>query len=205
MIHNGVSLSEFTPSESSGVEMRDKLGFLPDEFIVVCAARLSEQKGIDILLRALSEVLRNGVRCKCVIVGEGPLKNELLKQTRELGLSGCVLFEGFRHDVRPYLQAGSVFVLTSYSEGLPLAVLEALACGLPCVVTDVGGNAEAITNNVDGLLVAPGSVEAVANAVSYLATHPRERAEMSRMARVRACGAFNIENSMAEIKRVILD
>jgi len=171
---------------------------------MVCTARLTEQKGIDILLQAMARVLRDGVCCKCVIVGDGPLRDQLLEQAREIGLSGHVFFEGFREDVRPYLQASSAFVLTSHREGLPFSILEAMACGLPCIVTDVGGNAEAITHQVHGLVVPPGSVDAVAGAISYLATHPHERAQMSRMARATACEAFDIDKNMAEIRRVIL-
>jgi len=203
-IHNGVSLSEFVPLESNGVGIRAKLRLRPDEFMLVSAARLSEQKGIDILIQAVARVVHDGVCCKCVIVGDGPLRAQLLEQARGMGLSGHIFFEGFQEDVRPYLQASTAFVLTSHREGLPLAILEAMACGLPCIVTDVGGNAEAITHQVDGLVVPSGSVDAVADAISYLATHPHERAQMSRMARVRACHAFDIESSMAQVKRVIL-
>jgi glycosyltransferase involved in cell wall biosynthesis len=102
------------------------------------------------------------------------------------------------------LQAANVFVLTSRSEGLPLSILEAMACGLPCVVTDVGGNAEAVTNQVDGLVVPAESADAVASAISFLATHPVEREKMSRMTRARVCETFDIDNKVAEIGRVIL-
>jgi len=203
-IYNCVSVSEFYPSEQAGAAVRTRLGVGSDEFLLVCSARLSEIKRIDILLQAMARVLRDGVRCKCVIVGDGPLRERLLEQARHMNLSGHVFFEGFQEDVRPYLQASSAFVLTSRAEGLPLAILEAMACGLPGVVTDVGGNAEAITHNVHGLVVPPGSPEAVAEAISYLVTHPLERAQMSKMARARACEVFDTEKSMAEIRNVIL-
>jgi glycosyltransferase involved in cell wall biosynthesis len=202
-IPNGVSVSKFVPSESARAAVRGRLGLGADEFVLVCAARLSEVKRIDILLQAMARVLRDGVPCKCVIVGDGPLRDQLREQAREMGLSSHVFFEGFREDVRPYLQAGSAFALTSRAEGLPLAILEAMACGLPCVVTDVGGNSEAISHRVNGLVVPSGSVDAVAEAISYLATHPQECARMSKMARVRACEQFDIENSMSQIERVI--
>ena len=203
-IYNCVSVAKFAPSVAARTAVRTRLGVGPDEFLLVCAARLNEIKRIDILLQSIALVLCNGIRCKCVIVGDGPLKEQLLEQARELGLSGHVFFEGFREDVRPYLQAGSAFVLTSRAEGLPLAVVEAMACGLPCVVTDVGGNAEAVLNNVNGFVVPSGSVDAVAEAISLLVTHPQECAQMSRMARARACEVFDIEKSMAETERVIL-
>ena len=203
-IQNGVSVSEFVPSESRGSELREKLGLGKDEFVLVCVARLSGQKGIDILLQAMTRVLREQVPCKCIIVGDGPLKQRLVEQASTAGLSAHVMFEGFHEDVRPYLQAGSAFILTSHREGLSLSILEAMACGLPAVVTNVGGNAEAVTDQVNGLVVSPGSVDSVADAISYLANHPEERARMSREARARACEYFDIEKAMAEIRQVIL-
>jgi len=152
-IYNGVSVSKFVPSESGRAVVRARLGVSSDEFLLVCTARLSEVKSVDILLQAMARLLRDGVRCECIIVGDGPLREHLSDQALTLGLSGHLFFERFHEDVRPYLQAATAFVLTSRAEGLPLSVLEAMACGLPCVVTDVGGNAEAITHQVDGLVV----------------------------------------------------
>jgi len=203
-IYNGVSLPEFERYEDKGLALRTKMGFGPQEFLLVCIARLSEPKRIDILLLAMARVLRDGVRCKCIIVGNGPLREKLSEQALALGLRGHVFFEGFREDVGPYLRAGTAFVLTSDREGLPLALLEAMASGLPSVVTNVGGNAEVVTHGVHGLVVRSGSVGEVADAISYLVTHPHERAEMSRMARARVRQEFDIEDRMAQIKRVIL-
>jgi glycosyltransferase involved in cell wall biosynthesis len=203
-VHNGVSVSEFVPSERRGAEVRRNLGLGQDEFLLVCVARLSEQKGINILIQAMARVLHDGVRCRCVIVGDGPLRDQLVKQARELSLSEHVLFVGFQKDVRAYLQAGSAFILTSHREGLPLSILEAMACGLPSIVTDVGGNAEVITQRVHGLIVQSGSFEAIAEAIAYLVNHPQERAQMAQMARRRVCEAFDIEKAMEEIRQVIL-
>jgi glycosyltransferase involved in cell wall biosynthesis len=112
--------------------------------------------------------------------------------------------EGFQADVRPYLHAADAFVLTSHIEGLPLSVLEAMACGLPCIVTNVGGNAEAVVHNLNGLIVDPGSIEGVVQAIIYLLTHPQKRAQMAQASRSRACEEFDVEAKMAEIKRLIL-
>jgi glycosyltransferase involved in cell wall biosynthesis len=208
-IYNGVSLSEFNlpldQRNDNGSRLRSILGISPQDFLLVCVARLSEQKQLDILLSAVSRAVRSDVCCKCVILGDGPLRKELEQQALSLNLPGIVFFEGYREDVRPYLQAGSAFVLTSQREGLPISILEAMACGLPCIVTRVGGNPEVVTHGVDGIVVSPGSVEEVAEAISYLSTHPKERAEMSRMARKRVCESFDIEDRMTEIKRAILN
>lgn len=204
-IHNGVSLSGFDRGRASAApDLRTRVGAGPMDCLVVCVARLVENKGIDVLLLALARVLRGGVSCKCVVVGDGPLRQQLSDQTEALGLTGHVFFAGFQENVRPYLEVADAFVLTSHKEGLPLAILEAMACGLPCVVTSVGGNAEAVEHRVHGLVVPPGSPGEVAEALSWLIAHPEERAQMSRRARQRVCQAFDTRDRMAEIRHVLL-
>jgi len=203
-VHNGVFVSEFSRNDGRGLTVRTSIGCTPEEFLLVCVARLNEHKRIDILLSALARLLREGVRVKCVIVGDGPLRSQLVEQARTLKLSGYVVFEGFKEDIYPYLQAANAFVLTSSKEGFALAILEAMACGLPCVVTNVGGNAEAITDKVHGLLVSPESVNEVADAISYLINHPEERARMSELAKRRARDSFRWEGKLAEIRNIVL-
>ena len=107
--------------------------------------------------------------------------------------------------MRPYLLPANAFVLTAHREGLPFAILEAMACGLPCIVTNVGGNAEAVAHNVTGLVVKAGSAIDVAEAVCCLFNHREEHMRMSREARLRACREFDIEVRLAEIKLLILN
>ena len=203
-IRNGVSTSRFSPSKANGLALRARLGIGPEEFLLVTLARLAAAKGVDILIHAVSRVLRQGVPCKCIIVGDGPLKEELVRLANSLGLFGYVFFEGFQQDVRPYLQAGSAFILTSHLEGLPLSVLEAMACGLPCIVTNVGGSAEAVEHQVNGLVIPPASLNDAEDAVLFLATHPLERDQMGHNSRETVRRAFELEGRMDELKNVLL-
>jgi glycosyltransferase involved in cell wall biosynthesis len=193
-VRSGVSTSSFDRSETAGAAVRARLGIARGDFVLVSTARLAESKGIDILVQAVSRVVRQGISCRCIIVGDGPAKAKLAEQANLLGLWDHIFFEGFQEDVRPYLQA----------EGLPLAVLEAMACGLPCIVTNVGGLAEAIQDQHAGLLVPADSVEATAEAILDLATHPEKRAEMAGMARQTACQSFDMDSRIEELKRVLL-
>lgn len=204
-IHNGVSAEVFTASGTGRAAKRASLGLNPDWFLLVCVARLTEQKGIDILLKAIKRVLRQGIECKCIVIGDGPLKDELANQAEELRLSESVIFRGYQKDVLPYLQSADVFVLASLNEGLPLSILEAMASSLPCIVTNVGGNAEAVVDKRTGLVIAPGSVDELADSIAYLATHPKDREMMSKSARERACSDFDIDACMDKIKAVILN
>jgi glycosyltransferase involved in cell wall biosynthesis len=204
-IHNGVSTETFAPSRTNRESLRARLEIGPDEFLLVCTARLSKVKGVDIVIHALSRALRRGVSCKCIILGDGPLRERLVEEANLLGLGKHVLFEGFQADVRPYLQAGSAFILTSHTEGLPLSMLEAMACGLPCIVTNVGGTADAVTNGVTGLVIPPASVEGAEEAIVYLGTHPGECSEMANKAREVVCKSFNLDRQMKEFVNVLLN
>jgi glycosyltransferase involved in cell wall biosynthesis len=203
-IHNGVSSSEFEKDEKRGLALRTRLGLSNDEFVLVSTSRLSDGKGLDILLSALAQVIHQGVRVKCIIVGDGPLRVELEQQSLRLGLADNVFFEGFQEDVRPYLYAGTAFVLTSHREGLGISILEAMAAGLPSLVTDSGGPAEVITHGVHGLVVAPGSVSEVAAGITFMVARPQECAQMGRSARTRVCKEFDKEKRITDIHHLIL-
>jgi glycosyltransferase involved in cell wall biosynthesis len=204
-IYNGVRVHDFRPPERHLNSMRKDLGISSDDTVLVCVARLGHVKRIDNLLKAMVKVKRAHESCKCIIVGDGPLRDHLAAQVVEWDLTAHVFFAGFKEDVRPYLQAADIFVLTSHAEGLPLALLEAMACGLPSVVTDVGGNAEAVSHNVNGLVVPPGSVDDIANAICYLVTHKAERLAMSVRARARAEQLFVMDESIERVKSVLLE
>jgi len=203
-IHNGISAREFAGGAEDRTAVRRRLGIPPEDFTLVCTARLSPEKGIDILLSAIDRVIRRGSVCRCIVVGDGHLRGQLLEQANALGLQGHVFFEGFQSQVQPYLSAADAFVLTSHIEGLPFSVLEAMACGLPCIVTDVGGNSEAVTGNRNGIVIRPGSVSEVEDAILYLFAHPEERARMGQQSRERVWNEFDMDCKMAETARALL-
>lgn len=205
VIQNGVDTSRCLPSSDARVAVRKRLGIDSEVPLLVCAARLSPQKAIDILLLSMAALAQRGHECRCVVLGDGPLKEELLSQVQSLGLQDRVLLAGLQKDVTPYFQAADIFVLTSRREGLPLALLEAMSCGLPCVVTDVGGNAEAVAHGETGLVVRPESVEEVTDALEHLLLSRGERISMGIRARARACGLFEMGVKMQEFTQAILD
>lgn len=203
-IHNGVSLVRFQSTMGTRETFRRSNGVADEEFLLVCVARLTPRKRLDLLLNAVAKANGAGVHCKCVIVGDGPLKEELLQLSCDLRLTDAAIFAGFQQEVKVYLDAADAFALTSDCEGFPLSILEAMAAGLPCIVTDVGGNAEAVTNLVDGFVVPAGSSDAVANAIVHLATNRSERTRMSEMARRKVRETFDVNLKMAEVQAVIL-
>ena len=136
------------------------------EKTVTTMGRLIPEKGFDVLIEAFSAVSRELPEYKLVIMGEGPLKENLKNLAKEKGLEDRVIFTGAVSDAVKRCSESSLFVLSSRSEGMPNALLEAMACGVPCVSTDCRmGPSELIENEVNGLLVPVDDAEAMAQAM----------------------------------------
>lgn len=204
-IRNGVDLQRYSRSRSPGVpSKKNELGLADSDPIVLCISNLNAQKRIDVLLDAFCIVSKSHPRAKCVILGTGPLEPVLRTKTLELNLADKVMFKGYVSDVRSYLEMADLFVMSSDKEGLPLSLGEAMAYGVPCVATDVGGNKEIVSHGQTGLLVKSGSPAPLAEAIVYLLAHPEERIRMGINACRRVHEHFNIEDSMSRLKRVLL-
>jgi sugar transferase (PEP-CTERM/EpsH1 system associated) len=183
VIHNGVDVAGITPGDRFSRAPGDR---------VVSVGRLAAVKDYPTLLRAARRVVDALPSFHLDLVGDGPERTALESLRSELGLDGHVTFLGERHDVRERLQAADVFVLSSTSEGLSLALLEALASGLPIVATRVGGNAQVVTDGETGRLVPPSDPGALAEAlIDVLTDRPRQSA-MGRAARRRAEEHFSL-------------
>jgi glycosyltransferase involved in cell wall biosynthesis len=172
-IPNGLTLKAAAGRD----ETRRALNVPEGELVGITVARLEPRKGISTLLEALPLV--PGI--SFWIVGDGPERPGLEIRSRELGLEGRVRFLGARADVPALLGAADLFVLPSLYEGMPMALLEALASGIPSVATDVGDNAVLLAGA--GLIVPPGEPAALARVVQKLVGSPEERERLARGAR----------------------
>jgi glycosyltransferase involved in cell wall biosynthesis len=159
LIPYGVDTQRFRPRSAN----MDQLATGPRRCI--CTARLVPQKALDVLLRAWQEVVRDVPDASLQIVGGGPLREELLDLRHQLGLDASVEFVGETDDVAGYLARSDLYVLSSRAEGLPNALLEAMATRLPCVATRVGGTGDVIHDGTTGLLVEAEDVDALAGAI----------------------------------------
>ncbi len=147
---------------------REALGVKMGGRVVGSVGRLAWKKGYEYFLEAAARVLEEEAGVTFALVGDGPLRPKLEEQARRLGISSRVCFLGQRLDGREVLAALDVFVLSSVIEGMPNALLEALALAKPVVVTDVGGNAEVVTHGKTGLLVPPRQSEELARSILSL-------------------------------------
>lgn len=176
--------------------VRAELGIADGDPIIGTVANFRAQKDYPNLLRAFRAVLDSGCRATLLVVGQGPLEAETRALANELGLDGSVVFTGFRADATRVMSAFDVFVLASRWEGLPVAVMEACALGLPIVATDVGGVAETFTDDVDAVLVAPGDPGALSAALVDVLHDDVGRQRLATAARQRA-GEFDTGPSTA--------
>jgi len=152
-IYHGIDLTKFRPDETVRNNLRKQYGIMSHETILISTARLSEEKRLDRLINAFHAVAGEFPHCQLILIGNGPLEKELIAQAQENSTKNRILFLGFKENVADYLKMSDVFVLTSDIEGLSNAMIEAMATGLVCVVTDVPGASEAIQNNVTGFVV----------------------------------------------------
>lgn len=163
VIYNGIDGERF--NAMSGEPVRRELGLAPGELLIGTGVVLSRQKAIENLVRAAPRVLRQVPHARFAVAGDGPLRHDLEALSRELGLENQFRFLGYRSDMHQVIAALDVYVLPSLWEGLPLALLEALAMNKLIVCTRVGGNPEIVTEGVNGLVVEPGNVDALSSAL----------------------------------------
>jgi glycosyltransferase involved in cell wall biosynthesis len=161
VLPNGIDTGFWRPDLRVRATIRRELGLL-DEFLWVAAGRLDPVKDHASLLRAFALL---PATARLVVAGDGPLQAELRRQSAVLGLEQRVRFLGFEPNVRRWLQAADALVLSSRWEGLPMVVLEAAACCVPAVATDVPGTREALRDGETGLLAAAGDVSALRDAM----------------------------------------
>ncbi len=175
--------------------MRAALGVPPDAVVITCVGRMVELKCHRNLIEAFARLgLPNAW---LMLVGDGPLRAELARQAEAAGAARQILFTGERSDVSAVLAASDLFTLASRTEGLSRSILEAMAAGLPAVVTRVGGNPELVADGESGLLVPPNDVAALAQALRTLAEDGGLRSRFGAAARQRVEAEFSLDR-MAE-------
>lgn len=196
--HNGIDLVEYTPSG------RARPSPLADASLVVgTVSVLREEKGLPTLLEAFAEVSASDSRLRLAIVGDGPLRDSLRARADSLGLASRCWFEGATSQVAMWLRGIDVFVLSSLSEALSNALMEAMACGCCVVASNVGGNPELVQDDRTGLLFQKGSAVDLAAKLRFLLGSPGLRSRLASAAAeyVRRYSVQAMVSRMQEIYR----
>jgi glycosyltransferase involved in cell wall biosynthesis len=178
VVRLGIELDQRVGAGSEGAETRRVLGITPDRFVVGWIGRMTGVKRTDDVLLAVQRLRDRGVDAVLCMVGDGPDRDTVELRARELGIMRDSLFLGYQDDVAPYYAAFDALILPSANEGTPVSAIESLAGGRPVVATAVGGVPDVVRDGVDGFLVEPGDVDAMADRLARLAADADLRRRM---------------------------
>lgn len=198
VVKNGVV--PITSSPETRAELCGELGLDNDVTIVGMVARLQTVKGHRFFIEAAAEVLRRRTDAHFVLVGDGPLRTEIASQAAELGITDHVHLLGDRADVSRLVSAFDLLALASLHEGLPNAVMEAMAAGVPVVATAVGGTKELITGGETGYLAPPANSAALAERICFALGDEIHRDGIISAARRKIASAFGIERMVESVE-----
>lgn len=191
-IPTGIDFAAFAPRRPRDA-VRAELGLDEGDFAVLVVGVIRGVKRHEIALKALKELLAAVPSAQMVLAGEGPMRPDMERLARELGIAERVHFLGHRDDVPDLMAAADVLLLTSRSEGVPQAVTQALGLGLPVVATKVGGVPELIEHERTGLLIPPESPKAAAEALARVARDRNWAARLGQAGREHALAHFSLE------------
>lgn len=198
----GINLSKFSPQNSENKNLlREKYGINKDDFILFYAAELNYTKNQGMLIEVMDFLAKNRVDIYLFLAGNGKLAGFYNKQVIKRGLEKNIIFLGYRGDVSDLLKLSDVAVSSSRREGLPVNIMEAMATGLPLIVTDCRGNRDLIKNNENGFVVGVNDVKGFARAVEqlYQSEDLRNRLREKNLSIVKR---YSIEKILQEIKEI---
>ena len=201
VVAHGVDVAQVRADGSSRAEVRAELEIKPDALVVGTVANFRPVKAYPDFLAAAERVVAAVPGVRFVAVGQGPQEAEIRALHARLGLGDSVLLLGYRPDAVRIMGACDVFCLSSLHEGLPVALMEALALGLPVVATDVGGIREVVEAGREATLVRPGHPRELSAALCAVLTDPERRAEMADRAAARGA-TLSIETAVRRTEAV---
>lgn len=205
IVLNGVDVRHFAGERIDGSQVRRNLGIPADAPVVGTVAVFRPQKALDDWLEAACQIHDRFPEVHFLLVGDGPLRMELTDQSRSIGLAEVVHFTGLQTDVRPHLAAMDVFMLSSIFEGLPVALLEAMAMRCAVVATAVGGIPEVVQHGENGSLVEPRKPTALADSVIELLASQERARRFGEKARHTIAEGFSLQRMTREIEAIYLE
>ncbi len=201
-VPTGIDLERFSPADKAPV--RDALGLPADAFLVGIVATLRSWKGHRYLVDAIAMIDDPDVRL--IVVGGGPGRDNLNEQVRALTIGGRVVFAGEQSDVVPWLRALDVFVLPSYAnEGVPQAIMQAMACGVPVITTAAGAIPEIVKDDLTGVVVPVRDSGAIANAINKLRIDTERQTRFSDAGRKEALLRFSSRLMLDRMETIFME
>ena len=202
-IYNGVDTKKFSPGPAPD-DIKARFGIAGDEVVIGTVGRLSPEKGLEHLIAGLGKLVGEYPQLKILFVGNGndAYRLTLQKKAEELQVRPNIIFVGFWKDIPQIMRVLDIFCLPSLTEGFNRSLLEAMACAVPLVATDVGGNSELVQDKQNGLLVPPGSPDALASAIKELLKDKTKAAKMGQEGRKFVEKNFSIETNVRKTEAI---
>ncbi len=200
VVYNGIDTEIFKPDRQKRELIRKRYALSSEERLLLMSGVTHKQKGMQVGIRALLTIKSDFPLCKMMVVGSGPHLEYLKNLTRELNLGDSVLFTGAvsNNDIAAYYNAADLFLNpTLRAEGLPLVILEAMACGLPVITSKIGGTRSTIEEGLSGFFIKAGDIKNLIERALLILNDSALAARMSVYARQKAISKFNIKK-MAE-------
>ncbi|GGI46068.1 putative glycosyltransferase EpsD [Paenibacillus marchantiophytorum] len=199
----GVDTERFKPvGEADKREMKQSYGFQPEDILLFYAAEFNSNKNQQMLIRALSLIKADAPSVKLLLAGEGALKEQCQELADQLDVAGNVSFLGYRNDIDQLLPMCDIAVASSLREGLPVNIMEAMACGLPIIASRNRGHHELVHEEQNGYLVTPNDHEALAEKMKLLVHNKELRVHMGLQGRELVEQRYAIQQILAEKSRI---
>jgi glycosyltransferase involved in cell wall biosynthesis len=205
VILNGVDVDRFDPDRFDPTSVRRQLGIPPESPVVGTVAVFREQKRLEDWMEAARRLVQRVPNLHFIVVGDGPLRDLVTRSVEQHRLQSVVHLPGLQEDVRPYLAAIDVYMMSSIFEGLPVALLEAMSMGCVPVCTSVGGIPEVVTHGDNGFLAPPKRPEELAELAASLIEDPVRRAVMAAEARRTVEERFSMRRMVSELEAIYLE
>jgi len=176
----------------------------PAPFQLVSVGRLAEVKGYPLLLDAVALLVTEGRDLRLTLAGDGPERDQLEEQARRLGIADKIVFAGWKtqEELRQLYQNSDICVLSSFAEGIPVVLMEAMASSVPCVAPRITGIPELIRDGIEGLLVTPSHTEELASAIRKMMDEPDLRRQMASLCRERIADKYELRKNVLHLSEV---
>ena len=197
---NGVNTKSFVRDKESGIKIRKELGIPSGALVIGNIAVFRFQKRLKEWLQTFSEIQKNNPNVYGILVGAGPLEKEIKEELKRLNLENSVFLPGLQTEVKPFLSAMDIFMMTSSFEGLPIALLEAMSMECAIISTDAGGIKEVIRNGKDGYICEVNNHQILPKLCQDLIDNPDELRKMQGAARERVICEFSLTNMVNELE-----
>ncbi len=195
-IYNGIDVAKF--DQNDGGKNKEALNLSEHSIVIGSVANFYPNKGLQYLIEGLPELIKMHPNMSLLLAGDGPLKSELMKRAKKLGLADKILFLGYVNNIPQVIDVFDVFVLPSLKEGFPWVILEAMASRKAIVATEVGGIPEMILDGESGILIRPGDIDSLISGIHKILIDPQLREKLGRNARKRVERQFTLKRMIEE-------